>query len=158
MKAIYTSRDEIDIRQNFSEFESISIAARGDDLELFVAAVIEDRICDRSLRLRDPMLKGIIINGIVSKANGMFQRAKCQLDHLCLLNNDRDRRKALDTLPKDLFKTYRRILDRVSDSTPGNRSLVKRTLRWILFSEDPMTAETIAMAVAIEINSDYVSW
>lgn len=72
IKVIYTSRDEIDIKQYFSESKGISIAARGNDLELFVAAVIEDRIKNRSLRLRDPALKGIIINGIVSKANGMY--------------------------------------------------------------------------------------
>lgn len=41
MKAIYTSRDGIDIRQFFSEFESIFIAARGDDLELFVAMLLK---------------------------------------------------------------------------------------------------------------------
>jgi hypothetical protein len=37
MKAINTSGDGIDIRQLFSEFEVISIAALGNDLELFVA-------------------------------------------------------------------------------------------------------------------------
>lgn len=157
IKVIYSSRDEIDIKQNFASFDKISITARGNDLELFVAAVVEERIRNRSLRLRDPALQGIIINGIVSKANGMFQWAKCQLDYLCLLKNDKERRNALDTLPKDLFETYRRILDRVNNSTPGNRSLVQRTLRWILFSDELMTAETIAIAVAVEIDSDYVS-
>jgi hypothetical protein len=85
-----------------------------------------------------------------------FQWAKCQLDYLCLLSTDKERRNALDTLPKDLFETYRRILDRVNNSTPGNRSLVQRTLRWMLFSEEPMDAETVATAIAIEIDSDYV--
>jgi hypothetical protein len=158
IKVIYTSRDEIDIKRHLPEFETICIAARGKDLELFVAAVVEDRIRNRSLRLRDPTLKGIIIDGIVSKANGMFQWAKCQLDYLCLLNNDKERRNALDTLPKDLFETYRRILNRVNNSTPGNRSLVQRTLRWILFSLEPMNAEAVAMAVAVKVNSAYVRY
>ena len=156
IKVIYTSRDEIDIKRHFSEFETISIAARGKDLELFVAAVVEGRIRNRLLRLRDPTLKGTIIDGIVSKANGMFQWAKCQLNYLCLLNNDKERKNALDTLPKDLFETYRRILNRVNNSTPGNRSLVQRTLRWIFFSRAPMSADTVAMAVAVKINSTYV--
>ncbi|KAH9221985.1 hypothetical protein DL95DRAFT_326756, partial [Leptodontidium sp. 2 PMI_412] len=74
IKVVYTSRDEIDIRRNFESFEGMSIAARSNDLELYVAAVIELRIKNKSLRLRDPALKEIIINGIVSKANGMSVR------------------------------------------------------------------------------------
>jgi hypothetical protein len=70
-KLVYTSRDEIDIRRNLSEYDSISIAARGKDLELYVAAVIEERVKNRTLRLKDPALRGIFIQGIVSKANGM---------------------------------------------------------------------------------------
>jgi hypothetical protein len=71
IKTIYTSRDEVDIRSHFTEHNSISIAARGKDLELYVAAGIELRINNKSLRLKDPALREIIINGIVSKANGM---------------------------------------------------------------------------------------
>lgn len=72
IKVVFTSRDEIDIRRQFAHFESnISIAARSNDLELYVAANIENRIKNRSLRMKDPALKEIIINGIVSKANGM---------------------------------------------------------------------------------------
>lgn len=71
IKVVYTSRDEIDLRRSFSSFDGISIAARSNDLELYVAAVIELRIKSKALRLRDPALKEIIINGLVSKAKGM---------------------------------------------------------------------------------------
>lgn len=71
IKCVYTSRDEIDIRRSFEALEGMSIAARSNDLELYVAAVIELRLKNKSLRMRDPALKEIIINGIVSKANGM---------------------------------------------------------------------------------------
>jgi len=71
VKVVCTSRDEIDIRRNFYRFDSISIAARGNDLELYVAAAIETRMKNNSFRMKDPALKEIIINGIVSKANGM---------------------------------------------------------------------------------------
>ncbi|KAL5318159.1 hypothetical protein ACEPPN_013218 [Leptodophora sp. 'Broadleaf-Isolate-01'] len=153
IKVVYTSRDEIDIRRNFESFEGMSIAARSNDLELYVAAVIELRIKNKSLRLRDPALKEIIINGIVSKANGMFQWAKCQLDYLCTLSTDKERRRALETLPADLFETYTRILNRVANSTPGNRRLVERTLRWINQSRYPLHIDAIATAVAVEIGS-----
>jgi hypothetical protein len=70
-KVIYTSRDEIDIRQHFCDYDSVSIAAPGNDLELYVAAVIEERVKNKTLQLRDPALRGIIIQGIISKANVM---------------------------------------------------------------------------------------
>jgi hypothetical protein len=70
-KTICTSRDEVDIRGHFSKFDKISIAARGNDLELYVSAGIESRIQKKILRLKDPSLKETIIDGIVSKANGM---------------------------------------------------------------------------------------
>lgn len=75
IKAIYASRDEIDIREQFTDlnqFQTISIAARGTDLELFVAAEIELRISNKSLRLKDSSLKEYIVERIVTKANGMF--------------------------------------------------------------------------------------
>ncbi|KAK0118289.1 hypothetical protein ONS95_012585 [Cadophora gregata] len=153
IKIVYTSRDEIDIRRNFESFEGMSIAARSNDLELYVAAVIELRMKNKSLRMRDPALKEVIINGIISKANGMFQWAKCQLDYLCTLSTDKERRRALETLPADLFETYTRILNRVAKSTAGNRRLVERTLRWIHLAQFPLHVDTIATAVAVEIGS-----
>ena len=71
IKTICTSRDLIDIREQLNGFDNICIAARSNDLELLVTAGIEQRIENKSLRLRDPALKETIINTIVSKANGM---------------------------------------------------------------------------------------
>jgi ankyrin repeat protein len=69
---------------------------------------------------------------------------------------DRERRRALETLPKDLFETYRRILDRVNDSTAGNQCLVEKTLRWLAFTEKPLTVDALTTAVAIEIGSTHI--
>jgi len=71
IKAMFASREEVDIKEQFSHFDKISIAAKGTDLELFVAAGIEMRIENKTLRLKDIALKGVIIQGIMSKAKGM---------------------------------------------------------------------------------------
>lgn len=71
IKTIYTSRDDVDIKRHFSGYNSLAIAARGSDLELYVAAQIELRVKNRSLRLKNPGLKEVIIDRIVSKAQGM---------------------------------------------------------------------------------------
>lgn len=71
IKVACTSRDEIDIRKSLAKFVPISIEALGTDLELFVSATIETKTQNGSLRIRDPLLKGEIINAIVAKAHGM---------------------------------------------------------------------------------------
>lgn len=71
IKAIYTSRDLIDIREQLAPFDMVSIAARSNDIEMYVTAGIEQRIESKDLRLRDISLKETIINTLVSKANGM---------------------------------------------------------------------------------------
>jgi hypothetical protein len=168
IKAIYTSRDELDIREALKDFVSISIAARSHDLELFGAAGIESRIKEKRLQLRDPTMKEFVINTIVAGASGMyvhfsscflclelnacgsFQWAKCQLDQLCYLSTDKERCQALETLPLDLFETYRRILSRINIS--GQKHLVERVLRWLAWATRPLTLYEVRVAVAITIN------
>lgn len=75
---------------------------------------------------------------------------------MCLLSTDRERRQALDHLPKDLFETYERILQRVNNSTEGNKNLVERTLRWLATSDRKIHISSIQKAVAIEAGSSEV--
>ncbi|KAL3428453.1 ankyrin repeat protein [Phlyctema vagabunda] len=152
-KVLYTSRDEFDIREEFCEIESIPIAARGHDIELFVAARLEERICDKSLRLKNPALKERIITTIVDKADGMFQWAACQVDELCHLKNDKARLDALEKLPKDLSETYQRILNRINERKE-DAELVRRILRWLAFAVDQMTWAELAHAITVRIGSE----
>jgi hypothetical protein len=55
----------------------------------------------------------------------------CQLDHLCDLPTDAERRNALNTLPPDLATTYDRVLERISQR-PLSRSLVHHVLMWLM--------------------------
>jgi ankyrin repeat protein len=83
---------------------------------------------------------------------------KCQMDHLCQLNNDRDRRNALDSLPPDLFSTYKRILDRVVASHKGNQILVQKVLRWIVCAKEPLNIRALAEAVSIQDGDEKVDF
>lgn len=59
-------------------------------------------------------------------------------------------------LPKNLFETYKRILNRVVNSTASNKRMVKRTLLWILYAKEPLHVETIAKIVAMEVDTEYL--
>ncbi len=72
------------------------------------------------------------------------------MDYLCGLPTDAARRKALETLPPGLDKTYERILERVNQSTQPVQRLVQRTLKWIVYSNEPLSTAALCEAVAIE--------
>ncbi|KAK0108253.1 hypothetical protein ONS95_003071 [Cadophora gregata] len=95
MKTLFASRDEVDIRSQLLEYANVSIAAQSGDLRLYVAAEIETRTSRQELRIRDPELKEHIIKTLITGAHGMFRWVACQMDYLCELNNDDDRRAAL---------------------------------------------------------------
>ena len=68
----------------------------------------------------------------VAKTNEVrFRWVTCQIDYICQLPNDRERSKALESLPPTLAATYDRILDRVNKSNAINQNMVQRTLRWV---------------------------
>ncbi len=71
LRLLYTSRDEVDIREALSSFEKISIAARSSDIELYVLAELRNRIQSKRLRIADPKLASEISNTLVTKAQGM---------------------------------------------------------------------------------------
>lgn len=72
------------------------------------------------------------------------------MDYLCELPNDAARRKALETLPPTLNKTYERILERVNQSAHPVQRLVQKTLQWIVYCRDDLPTAALCEAVAIE--------
>lgn len=66
------SRDEIDIRSHLNPLcQHIEIAAHSKDIDHYVRTEIESRTEKGRLRIKNPALKDLIINELVSKAQGM---------------------------------------------------------------------------------------
>ena len=155
IKALYTSRNEIDIEEALQDFKQVQIAARSSDLKLYVASEIEKRTQSRQLRIKDPDLKSYIMKQLVEQAQGMFRWAACQMDHLCEMPTDKARREALKHLPPTLFGTYERILERVNNTHNEHvKNLVEKTLRWIVndVSRDSgkgMSTEALIEAISV---------
>ncbi|TVY37053.1 Serine/threonine-protein phosphatase 6 regulatory ankyrin repeat subunit B [Lachnellula subtilissima] len=154
IRALFLSRDEYEIRELLQQqFSVVSIAAHKEDLELYVAAEIASRqrkLGREQLRIRSPELRDHIIQTLVNGADGMFRWAACQLDLLAGLPTDAAKRQALTSLPPTLFKTYERILERISESHFNVQEMVQNTLKWILHSHDIVSAAQICEAVSIK--------
>lgn len=69
----------------------------------------------------------------------------CQLDELCDLPSDAMRRKALTRLPKTLYETYERILERINQQSVP---LVRRTLQWIAYAAPKLTIDQLVEIVS----------
>ncbi len=66
------SRDELHIRERLEDrFEHIEIAARSEDIRLYVATELELRISEKRLRIRNADLKYEVIDRLVDEARGM---------------------------------------------------------------------------------------
>ncbi|KAL8933454.1 MAG: hypothetical protein Q9216_006354 [Gyalolechia sp. 2 TL-2023] len=155
IKTLFLSRDEIDIRECLGDYSQVAIAANKSDLRLYVGAEIDIRIRSHKLRIRDPSLKGYIMDTLVDGAEGMFRWVTCQMDHLCELPNDTSRRKALGNLPRGLNATYERILRRVNASNREVRLLVSRALRWIIHSEGYLSTTELCEAISINFGDTW---
>ncbi|KAH7355336.1 ankyrin repeat-containing domain protein [Rhexocercosporidium sp. MPI-PUGE-AT-0058] len=155
-RLLILSRDLYEIRcllvssQNFSH---LNIAARSEDLKLYVATEVESRsrkFGRAQLRIKSPELKAYISKTLVDRAEGMFRWVACQLDYLAALPGDGAKRKALMSLPPDLNKTYERILETVDGSDLSAQRLVKATLQWIVHSSSPLRIDALCEAISLK--------
>ncbi|KAJ6465573.1 hypothetical protein DFH09DRAFT_1112657 [Mycena vulgaris] len=82
---------------------------------------------------------------VVSKSNGMFRMAAClivETSH-CPWEDKLD--KTLDNLPNDLFEIYDRFLQAIR---PEHLLYAQAALQWFVFSQEELTLEKLADAVA----------
>ncbi|KAG4276095.1 hypothetical protein FPRO04_07819 [Fusarium proliferatum] len=145
------SRDESIIRTRLEkDFSHVEIEAHTEDLQLYVASELNEKIASKRLRLRDPTLKDLIMTRLVGEAKGMFRWVACQLDYMCELPTDRARREALSKLPPSLYATYDRILLRIDGCNDAVKRLVKGALLMLSTSISSLCFEEICEAISLE--------
>ncbi|OMP81806.1 Ankyrin-2 [Diplodia seriata] len=153
IKILFASREELDIKEALSGFESLPIAADRADVRLYVAAHLDSRF--KRMTSKDPTLRREILESLVDRSEGIEPSQlimhRCQLDHLESLPSNSIRRKALHNLPPDLPQTYQRILQRaIRLERECTLKFIERALRWIALSKRPMNLATITEAISVE--------
>ncbi|EUC45214.1 hypothetical protein COCMIDRAFT_36994 [Bipolaris oryzae ATCC 44560] len=151
---IMTSREEPDIKSALTDLvdSQNSICIQSDLVDRDIQLYIRQRLSnDKSLVKwkKDPALQQEIEIALMEGSRGMFRWAACQLDTLGKCLNRSKLRKALETLPSTLDKTYERVLESVSDEYA---EYAIRILQWLAFSERPLTVEELAEVIAIDIS------
>jgi hypothetical protein len=72
IKVLVTSRKEVEIERLLYEVDRISVAANiGGDIYTYVSVQVDNRIRSKKLRLRDPLVRNLIVSELAAKAHGM---------------------------------------------------------------------------------------
>lgn len=69
IKTLFASREELDIKEDLSAFDSLPIATDRADVRLYVAAHLDSRF--KQMTSKDPKLRQDILESLVDKSEGM---------------------------------------------------------------------------------------
>jgi hypothetical protein len=75
----------------------------------------------------------------------------CQLDAISACRTVQGISDSLKSLPKGLHETYDRILQEIEEAGPDRRSIVERTLMWLVAALEPLNLYQLVEALSIEI-------
>lgn len=156
LRMIFFSRDILDVRDFLEDWDTLSVAAQAVDLSLYVAAEVAQRTDKRApkrLWVKDPLLKGEIIEGLIDGANGMFRWVTLQLDYFCDLASDAEIRRALCSLPPGLHESYERLLSDFIRKPPTTQVVIQRALQWVI-SIGRLPPHILGEALALESDID----
>ncbi|KIJ11862.1 hypothetical protein PAXINDRAFT_171593, partial [Paxillus involutus ATCC 200175] len=151
MRLFVTSRPERIIREMLSDFPSISLQQMSDavlaDMERHITTELDSR---QWLKILEPKLKKEILSALLARADGMFRWVQCQIDTLARCPSAGEIRTTLKSLPSGLDETYERIL-RTIDGHESQRTLVQRTLVWLVAALQPLHLSVIMEALKIDL-------
>ncbi|KAG2070268.1 ankyrin [Suillus decipiens] len=154
LRLLITSRTEPAISSALSGLPSFSLSdyARliDNDMELHIDRQLEAR---SRLAFLAPDLKHEIRKSLLQQADGMFRWVECQLDAISACRSVKGISDSLKSLPKGLYETYDRILQAIEEAGPDRRSIVERTLMWLVASLEPLNLDQLVEALSIEIGS-----
>ncbi|KAL7777999.1 hypothetical protein CFE70_004673 [Pyrenophora teres f. teres 0-1] len=156
MHLIVTSRRERDIESSLEGLvdPQNEICLQSEDVDKDIQQYIRQRLSDDkglSKWGRDIMMRQEIETAVWKGSKGKFRWAVCQLDTLGKCRNKAMLRTALATLPSTLDKTYERILASISEE---DTEYAIRIMRWLAFSERPLSLDELAEVIAIDVARD----
>ncbi|KAK7423736.1 hypothetical protein QQX98_000926 [Neonectria punicea] len=108
---------------------------------------LEDRIAKPPYNKWEQDLRAEVVDYLVEHADGVFRWADLQLRSLRGKLRRKDVEKALSSLPKNLPKTYGRMLEHIDAEYPSQAISI---LRWLAYSDRPLVLAEAAEIAAFE--------
>ncbi|KAL2833732.1 hypothetical protein BDW59DRAFT_156533 [Aspergillus cavernicola] len=146
-RVLVTSRAERQIETGLQPLVTGFVGLQGVEMNQDIQALIRwVLMSDPKLKTRPLALRMEIEQALMQRADGMFRWAACQLDTLRSCLSPSTVRKALQSLPRDLDKTYDRILCGIDEES---RHIAFKALQFLAFSVRPVSLGELAEIVAI---------
>ncbi|KAF8458797.1 hypothetical protein BDZ91DRAFT_742707 [Kalaharituber pfeilii] len=147
---LITSR-EIGIQDSLKDcaHARLVIRATDHDVTTFVTKQIGRRHRLSSLCSNCPQLLSELVDGVTSKAHGMFLLAALHLDAIESQTSRTKVRSALKRLPRSLKGTYDQALERIMRQGDEDRQLAMDALMWISCASQPMTISALCQALVL---------
>lgn len=133
---------------DLAETTVAAIPDNREDIEAFIEADLEARIKTGKLVTGDPVLVLEIQDALVEGSQGMFLWVVLQIEALCSMTTDEAIREALDDLPRDLSRTFARILQR-SNNLSMDESHQRCILELVTAAHRPLRAEELREALSV---------
>ncbi|KAA8571542.1 hypothetical protein EYC84_001542 [Monilinia fructicola] len=147
---LLTSRRLGDIEEKLSGSSHLEIQASDDDVRAYLEARIDREENILKFCKKDPTLRKTIVGKIAEKAHGMFLLVHMHIEAIASELKISRVRKALNSLPEILDKTYDDALKRIAEGQDANRrSLAMNILMWLSCAKRPLTVRELQHAMAI---------
>lgn len=136
---LFLSRKRKTLQDNLAPLTPTILHVKGPPIEADIKRFVAARLANDAWWGRWPIsVRNNVLETLTSKAEGMFQWAKCQLDALKKSKNLSMLQKCLQELPTSLESTYERSL---KDIDPLYFEYSRRMLEWLCFSVRPLTID-----------------
>ncbi|KAI1123560.1 hypothetical protein F5Y10DRAFT_285937 [Nemania abortiva] len=128
------------------DYSEMSVPDGNPDIEEFIDSELIRRIQSKTLSLGSPELVIDIKDALLRGARGMCLWVVLQIECICTEQTDDSIRKALLNLPKDLFSTFRHILQK---SKQHGIPLQRNILKLLVGANRPLVANELREALSV---------
>ncbi|RPB18295.1 hypothetical protein L211DRAFT_124964 [Terfezia boudieri ATCC MYA-4762] len=140
--------NEVKKRLQAMQQHKIVISATRQDIEEFLRQQIGD---DLDADAMDEALQKKIIEAIIGKSQGMFLLPALHIKMILGMTTKSKRRKALETLPTDLYDSFKGVITRIRECLSKSQAeLGMRVLMWLHFAYRPLKLAELQHALAVE--------
>ncbi|KAG2067881.1 hypothetical protein BDR04DRAFT_823975 [Suillus decipiens] len=152
LRLFVTGRNEPDIQDAFRDLPTLSLKDSAEQMKADIHVHIMGQLKNQKRLSRLPdVLKKMVLEKLLEKAEGMFRWVQCQLDVIMKCKRPDSIRKALDDLPTGLYETYDRIMYSINERGQDDVQIAQRCLLLLAGTFTPLTLDQLNEAMMIEV-------
>ncbi|KAH8824083.1 ankyrin repeat-containing domain protein [Flagelloscypha sp. PMI_526] len=146
-----TSREDVDIQRTFEEIADFDLGVQGDLVRQDIAAFVDRQLEVKKWELWPRGEIEMMRRVLNERADGQFRMVTCQIDIIQRVNNSRQLRESLYSLPKSLSETYDYILKKIPSDL---RIQAHRLFNILSFASYNVSLVELSALLAVELSDE----